>query len=244
MTDPSLSPVSSGLATSGPQLTYVTESLTCGDDTWEDAYRRFESAEEEIDKFTKRLNKLGATHWPRDAEIVEIFCGRANSLVALEQLGFQNLEGVDLSDTLLQQYQGPAQLYVCDCRELHFEDNSKDFVIVQGGLHHLETLPDDLERTVCQVRRVLRPSGRMVVVEPWMTPFLRCAHFIGRQRLLQNMWGKIEAFGRMNEIEGDVYLNWLGQPKNILSIFDCHFATEIRRRKWGKLIYVGRKTVG
>lgn len=243
MTISSISPISSTLAASGPPLTYVTESLTCCDDVWEDAYRRFESAEEEIDKFTKRLNKLGATDWLRQAEIVEIFCGRANGLVALERLGFQNLEGVDLSDTLLQQYQGPAQLYVCDCRELHFEDNSKDFVIVQGGLHHLEALPGDLERTVCQVRRVLRPGGRMVVVEPWMTPFLRCAHFVGRQRLPQKMWGKIEAFWRMIEIEGDVYLNWLGQPKNILSIFARHFATEIRREKWGKLMYVGRKPV-
>jgi ubiquinone/menaquinone biosynthesis C-methylase UbiE len=242
MSASSIIPISATPHPAAPQLTYITEALTCCDDSWEDAYRRFETSDEEIDKFTSRLKKLGAPGWPRDAAIVEIFCGRANGLVALERLGFQNLEGVDLSDTLLRQYRGPAQLYVCDCRELHFEDNSKDFVIVQGGLHHLESLPDDLQQTLAQVQRVLRPGGRFVVVEPWMTPFLRFAHFVGRQPLLHRMWDKVEAFWRMIEIEGDVYLNWLSQPKKILGIFDRHFATEIRRERWGKLMYIGKKS--
>jgi hypothetical protein len=64
---------------------------------WETAYSRFESPEQEIQKFTRRLNKLGAANWPRDADIVELFCGRGNGLHALSQLGFTRLEGVDLS---------------------------------------------------------------------------------------------------------------------------------------------------
>src|SRR6266851_3118921 len=41
-------------------------------DPWEAAYLRFESPEEEIQKFIKRLTRLGAPQWPRDAEIVEL----------------------------------------------------------------------------------------------------------------------------------------------------------------------------
>src|SRR3982074_2773992 len=55
-------------------------------DPWEAAYLRFESPEEEIRKFIKRLTRLGAPQWPRDAEIVELFCGRGNGLIALQRL--------------------------------------------------------------------------------------------------------------------------------------------------------------
>ena len=73
-------------------------------DPWEAAYLRFETPEQEIQKFMKRLRKLGADEWPRDSEIVELFCGRGNGLHALERLGFRRLEGADLSPRLLAQY--------------------------------------------------------------------------------------------------------------------------------------------
>ena len=69
-------------------------------DPWEAAYLRFETEEEEIVKFTRRLLRLGARQWPRDAEIVEFFCGRENGLIALQRLGFTRLEGVDLAPRL------------------------------------------------------------------------------------------------------------------------------------------------
>src|SRR6266513_1650687 len=50
----------------------------------EAAYLRFESPEEEIRKFIRRLTRLGASQWPRDAEIVELFCGRGNGLLSLQ----------------------------------------------------------------------------------------------------------------------------------------------------------------
>jgi SAM-dependent methyltransferase len=104
-----------------------------------------------------------------DAHIVELLCGRSNGLEALAQLGFHRLEGVDLSSRLLTQYKGFGMCYVADCRQLPFADHSKDILIVQGGLHHLSFLPGDLEQVLSEVRRVLRKSGRFVVVEPWLT---------------------------------------------------------------------------
>src|SRR5579885_547085 len=138
---------------------------------WEAAYLRFETPEEEIQKFIKRLKRLGAAQWPRDSRIVELFCGRGNGLHALSRLGFRNLEAVDLSPRLISQYQGPAIRYVADCRRLPFSNRSKDAVIVQGGLHHLPLLPDDLEQTFAEIHRVLKPEGRVMFVEPWRTPF-------------------------------------------------------------------------
>jgi ubiquinone/menaquinone biosynthesis C-methylase UbiE len=143
---------------------------------WEAAYSRFETPNEEVRKFRRRLIALGIAQCPREANVVELFCGRGNGLEALAQLGFHRIEGVDLSPRLLKQYKGSAACYVADCRQLPFIDDSKDIVIVQGGLHHLISLPDDLEQVLSETRRVLRKSGRLVVVEPWWTPFLRFVH--------------------------------------------------------------------
>jgi ubiquinone/menaquinone biosynthesis C-methylase UbiE len=95
---------------------------------WEEAYTRFETPEEEIRKFVGRLNKLGQAEWRRDAQIVDIFSGRCNGIRALERLGFTNLEGVDISPNLLSYYDGKARLYTADCRELPFEDKSRDII--------------------------------------------------------------------------------------------------------------------
>src|SRR6266478_7656095 len=100
-------------------------------DPWEAAYLRFETPKQEIQKFVSRLRKLGAAQWPRNTEIVELFCGRGNGLVALERLGFTHIEGVDLSPRLLAQYKGSAKCTVADCRKLPFPDCSKDVLIVQ-----------------------------------------------------------------------------------------------------------------
>src|SRR5258706_5037192 len=110
-------------------------------DPWEEAYLRFETPEEEIQKFIKRLKFMGANEWPRNAEIVELFCGRGSGLRALHQLGFTQVEGVDLSPTLVAAYAGPGKILVGDCRRLPFGNASKDILIVQGGLHHLPALP-------------------------------------------------------------------------------------------------------
>src|SRR3982074_3831120 len=147
-------------------------------DPWEAAYLVFESPEEEIRKFIKRLTRLGAPQWPRDAEIVELFCGRGNGLLALQRLGFTRMEGVDLSPRLLAQCKGSAKCTVADCRKLPFTDRSKDVLIVQGGLHHLPALPDDLDQTFSEMQRVLRRNGRVMFVEPWRTPFLTFVHLI------------------------------------------------------------------
>ncbi len=208
---------------------------------WEAAYLRFETCEEELRKFLRRLRKLGALTWPRDAQVVEIFCGRGNGLHALHHLGFTRVEGVDCSAALVARYSGPAKFVVADCRQLPFPDASRDIVIVQGGLHHLPELRADLEKVVSEVRRVLRPSGRFMVVEPWRTPFLRFVHWVGSFRLARRMWAKLDALETMTELEWVTYDQWLRQPEAVLRRLEGDFATERKCIGWGKLMWVGRR---
>lgn len=207
---------------------------------WEAAYLAFETPAQEIRKFRRRLHRLGAPTWPRHLEVVELFCGRGNGLHALEALGFERLEGIDLSPALAAQYRGPARIHVGDCRRLPFADHSKDVLIVQGGLHHLEVLPDDLERTLAETRRVLRPGGRFVAVEPWLTPFLVGVHLLCGWRLLRRLSRKIDALAVMTEHELRTYLQWLGQPRRIRQMLQAGFREEIAITRWGKLMFLGR----
>ncbi len=206
---------------------------------WEQAYARFETPAEEIVKFIRRLEYLGQSEWPRDAQIVDIFSGKCLGIRALEQLGFTNLEGVDISENLLSFYKGDAELYVADCRELPFEKNSRDVIVVQGGLHHLPELPADLTKTLSEIKRVLRPTGRFVMVEPWQTPFLRLIHYLSARNTVRRFSNKFDAFETMTHYERDTYYNWLNRPAEILDLLDKNFTNAFIAKKWGKVYFVG-----
>ena len=225
------------------RLVRVNVGQDCCDLEWEAAYQRFETPAEEIRKFQKRLQWLGAPEWPRTARIVELFCGRGNGLAALEQLGFSSLEGVDLSESLLSRYQGSATCYVADCRQLPFGDASKDIALVQGGVHHLPRLPEDLQLVLAEASRVLAPDGLFALVEPWRTPFLTAVHAAMSFRLARRAWPKLDALAVMTEREAKTYYAWLGQPRLILDALARHFVTIRKRTCWGKLYFLGRKRV-
>jgi ubiquinone/menaquinone biosynthesis C-methylase UbiE len=208
-------------------------------DPWEAAYLRFETPEQEIQKFITRLNRLGAREWPRDSEIVELFCGRGNGLIALQRLSFARIEGVDLSPRLLAQFKGSAKCTVADCRKLPFPDRSKDILIVQGGLHHLPTLPADLDQTFAEMQRVLRKTGRVMFVEPWRTPFLTFVHFISKLPPIRRLSNKMDAFATMTEYEIRTYTQWLSQPELIKKIARDHFVPVHESFAWGKWNFLG-----
>lgn len=218
----------------------VEPRTTIGHCTWEDAYARFETPEQEVRKFMRRLRKLGADAWPKDAQVIELFCGRGNGLETLRRLGFGNIEGADLSASLLAQYRGSSKTHLCDCRELPLPDRSKDVVIVQGGLHHLPDLLDDLRRVLREVNRVLRDNGRFMVVEPWMTPFLAFVHKTCRIRVIRRLSNKLDACATMIELEHPTYDDWLARPRLIHDLLEEYFVTERCWIAWGKLMFVGR----
>jgi ubiquinone/menaquinone biosynthesis C-methylase UbiE len=84
---------------------------------------------------------------------------------------FREVEGIDLSASLAAEYSGLGKILVGDCRQLPFEDASKDVLIVQGGLYHLPVLPDDLDQVLADATRVLKDDGLLLVIEPWPTIF-------------------------------------------------------------------------
>jgi hypothetical protein len=111
---------------------------------------------------------------------------------------------------------------------------------VQGGLHHLPVLPDDLERVFIELKRVLRPNGHVVFVEPWLTPFLHVVHAVAANRLARRLSVKLDALASMIENERQTYENWLGRPQEISQLARQYFQPEHESFAWGKWNFVGR----
>lgn len=221
---------------SRPSITVWKEIPITMDRQWEAAYQRFETPSQEIAKFKRRLVCLDHQGWNRDWRIVELFCGRGNGLHALSQLGFRSLEGVDISEELLQRYRGDATLYAGDCRELLFETGSRDVMIVQGGLHHLPRIPQDLESCLREICRVLRPEGYFCMVEPWQTPFLILAHAVSDNPVARRCWTKLDALAEMTARELTTYRQWLDQPETIMALIRKYFEVQFLKIKYGKIM--------
>jgi ubiquinone/menaquinone biosynthesis C-methylase UbiE len=223
------------------KLQHWIEPEVCCDPEWEAAYSRFETPAQEERKFLGRLRRLGVGHWPRDLQVVDIFCGRGGGLKAWEKMGFLRLEGVDLSENLLLQYAGDAQLYVGDCRRMELPDASRDVICVQGGLHHLPTIPEDLDAVVREAHRVLRPGGSFMIVEPWLTPFLRFVHGLCRRPFARRVSPKLDALACMIRCEQRTYFQWLSMPQVVRASLGRGFETRQQKTLFGKFMWVGRK---
>jgi ubiquinone/menaquinone biosynthesis C-methylase UbiE len=209
---------------------------------WERAYQAFETPEEEVQKFIQRLQQVGASGWSRESRVLEVCSGRGNGLRAWHALGFRNLVGVDLSPGLLKSQHVPGTRLLADARALPLRSRSFDVVIVQGGLHHLLTA-HDVESALGEMCRVVRTTGRVIIIEPWLTPFLRFVHAVTEQPVARRFSQKIDAFETMREEERQTYEQWLNAPAEYLSIIHRYVSPEVERRQWGKLVIVGASKV-
>jgi ubiquinone/menaquinone biosynthesis C-methylase UbiE len=206
---------------------------------WERAYQRFETPEQEQRKFVRRLRSLGVQQWSRTSSVLEICSGRGNGLIAWQRLGFSNVQGVDLSFALVERSSCRRSCIVGDARRLPIRTASRDVAVVQGGLHHLHSL-DDLRAALTEIHRVLKADGRLIVIEPWSTPFLRFVHFVTERRMVRAVSGKLDAFAAMTDEERPTYEAWLARPQAILAELTARFEAIVIRQRSGKLVFLGR----
>jgi ubiquinone/menaquinone biosynthesis C-methylase UbiE len=132
---------------------------------------------------------------------------------------------------------------VADCRVLPVARGSADIAVVQGGLHHLSSLPRDLSAVLSEVSRALRPSGLFVVVEPWSTPFLWFVHALCRIPLVRGALPKLDALATMIEHERETYERWLRNGRVVMTELTRYFEPQQVHTRWGKLHFVGKPRV-
>ena len=125
----------------------------------------------------KCLVELAKKNQPRD--ILDLATGSGDVLFALRQgLGEKvRLTGLDFCEPMLEQARAKREKYLLgseanqflhgDCLQLPFEDQSFDLVTISFGLRNLA----DREKGLSEMLRVLRPGGRLIVLE-FSQPYL------------------------------------------------------------------------
>ena len=104
-------------------------------------------------------------------QILDVATGTGDfALLATRRLKPDQLLGVDLSEGMLEVgcrkvaeagLSDVIKFQKEDCLQLSFPDNAFDAVTVAYGVRNFE----DLDRGLCEMRRVLREGGRLVIIE-------------------------------------------------------------------------------
>jgi ubiquinone/menaquinone biosynthesis C-methylase UbiE len=109
--------------------------------------------------------------------ILDVGCGTGLLLTEIARTGFTDLSGVDLAPNILEvarQKLGKED-FGADLRAADVEDSlpwsteSFDFVTLTGVFHHFYRPRDALR----EIHRVLRPGGRLLLVDPSFFPPVR-----------------------------------------------------------------------
>ena len=209
---------------------------------WELAHQAFQTPEEELAKILRRFRALGAHTWDTRQTIADICSGRGAGLRAWHELGFTDVVGVDFSAALAHSHQGPGRVVLGDARSVPLRDASRDIVIIQGGLHHLFTF-EEVDLAVREMVRIVKPAGRIIVIEPWPTPFLRVVNALMHVRVLRSVSSKVDAYARMYEEGRVTYDAWLNQSAEVLSVLRRHITPSFEQFRWGKVMLVGTPVI-
>jgi demethylmenaquinone methyltransferase/2-methoxy-6-polyprenyl-1,4-benzoquinol methylase len=96
--------------------------------------------------------------------VLDACCGTGDLAIAARQAGAREVVGIDFSDRMLERARRKApelEWQRADVLQLPFEDASFDVAVVGFGVRNVE----DLETAVRELRRVLRPGGRLGILE-------------------------------------------------------------------------------
>jgi SAM-dependent methyltransferase len=101
----------------------------------------------------------------RKPRVLDLGCGTGELAPVFLKAGY-SYTGIDIAPeriTYAQKTYKRGRFHVMDAGALRYPDGFFDQILVTGVLHHLSD--DEVRRIVAEMRRVLRPGGRALVME-------------------------------------------------------------------------------
>lgn len=144
--------------------TYASRRLH---DAWESVYRGNPAADRLNDRMMDRI--LACVAAPQNALFLDAGCGVGDHAVRIARRGYRCV-GVDISTAVLREakkiiadlgFQSRISFLCQPLEELSLGDGTVDVVHCRGVLMHIP----EWERALYQLCRVLRPGGRIVLLE-------------------------------------------------------------------------------
>ncbi len=143
-----------------------------------------------VEHYLRKRAAFVAAHCPRGAGL-DVGCGTGALAARLAGMGY-TMTGVDPSDGMLEVLRTRApsvEAVVASGTELPFPDDSFDVVLTVAVMHHIAQ-PQDVRRTLAEMVRVVKPSGRIVVWDHnprnpyWRVLMARVPQDTGEERLI------------------------------------------------------------
>lgn len=133
-----------------------------------DALNRFLSARTDIGWRKKAIRKLKKTN---PQQILDVATGTADmAIMACKMLTPEKITGIDISKGMIELGKkkiekegltGKIELHIGDSETINFAENTFDAVMVAFGVRNFESL----ENGLTEMLRVLKPGGRLIVLE-------------------------------------------------------------------------------
>ena len=133
-------------------------------------------------KLPGKLRQLGILDLPRDARILDAGCGKGEALAILRRYGFTNLAGADFRQHAEWQGIPDCDFRVSDARRTPFDDNQFDAIINLHALHHMGG-PRGVASFLDECRRLLKPGGKLFILDYTGSPQIRLLHWALRHRI-------------------------------------------------------------
>jgi ubiquinone/menaquinone biosynthesis C-methylase UbiE len=209
---------------------------------WHAVYKNEKLVARRASSHKRKLARLGVLGLPRDAQLLDLCCGTGEALEILHDEEFTRLHGSDITIDPELATKPWVTLQAADACALPYAAGTFDAVVCMHSLHHLGGVVR-VGKTFEECARVLKPGGRLMVLDHYDSPQLRVAFWGLSKKWLTWPTQGLRSFREQHEEEWPYMYEYLDAWSAVPSMLrDLPFEVEVDRRGLFFFYWTGRKT--
>jgi SAM-dependent methyltransferase len=110
------------------------------------------------------LRKLGVFDEPKSSRVLDLCCGHGEALEVMYENGFRDLAGLDWEIDPKTAADPRFRCLAGDALNSNLADGTYDVITCLHSVHHFGT-PDNVRKFMSEVSRLLKPGGRLYILD-------------------------------------------------------------------------------
>lgn len=127
----------------------------------------------------RKLRRLGLFDEPRSSCILDLCCGHGEALDVMHEHGFRDLAGLDWEVDPATAADPRFKILAGDALHSSLGDETYDIITCLHAVHHFAT-SDNVRRFICEAFRLLKPGGRLYIIDFESSIWLRMVLWLFR----------------------------------------------------------------